>query len=460
LEELEPRTLLTAYAPDQIRHAYGFDKLPYDGSGQTIAIVVAHDNPALTYDLAEFDQLFGLPDPVLTIAQPQGQPSYDEGWGLEIDLDVEWAHAIAPAANILLVEAKTTFLSSLLSAVDYARNQPGVVVVSMSWAYHELLNESRYDSHFTTPSGHIGGSGLPGGITFVAASGDYGAGAVWPAASPNVLSIGGTTLTLDDQSQIASETGWTDSGGGVSNYEPQPAYQVPFQTTYAMRTTPDFSYDADSTTAYWIYDSSYGGTTAIYGTSAGTPQWAALIALADQGLAMNNIGSLDGPTQTIAALYNLANVSYATYYYDITDGNNGYQAGPGYDLVTGIGSPVADQVVQGLVNGARAPSGGARRPRGSAIDLVPEAGLTSRAIPLASLPQLEAATAPLGTTAKKSLRGLPLLRLAESGGDMSDGRYAALTKDREKDATDRPVPPALEAALGTASSVANRLPGP
>src|SRR5215472_12718817 len=83
VEELESRTLLDAYTPNQIRHAYGFDQLPFDGSGQTIAIVVAYDNPGLTYDLGRFDQLFGLPDPVLTIAQPQGQTSFDQDWGLE-----------------------------------------------------------------------------------------------------------------------------------------------------------------------------------------------------------------------------------------------------------------------------------------------------------------------------------------------------------------------------------------
>jgi hypothetical protein len=396
VEELESRTLLDAYSPSQIRHAYGFDQIPYDGSGQTIAIVVAYDNPALTYDLSEFDQLFGLADPVLTIAQPQGQPSYDLGWGLETDLDVEWAHAIAPGANILLVEAKNADGNSLPAAVNYARQQPGVVVVSMSWDAPESPAERLYDSYFTTPRGHLGGSGLPGGVTFVAASGDSGAGVLWPAASPNVLSIGGTTLTLDDKNQILSETGWSASGGGVSSYESQPAYQAAFQT-FGMRTTPDFSYDADLSTAYWAYASAYGGMQAVYGTSAGAPQWAGLIALADQGLAANNSGSLDGATQTLPALYHLANVSYATYFRDIVDGNNGFAAGPGYDLVTGIGSPVADQVVQGLVNGAQGPSGGARASRGSARGLAARANLTSVAMPLAASPHLLAVPVPLVT---------------------------------------------------------------
>src|SRR5438552_12412949 len=126
-EELESRTLLTIYAPNQILHAYGFDKLPYDGTGQTIAIVDAYDNPNVASDLATFDQLYGLPDPVLTIAQPRGQPNADLLWGLEIDLDVQWAHVIAPRANILLVEAKSDLINDMMAAVDYARQQPGVV---------------------------------------------------------------------------------------------------------------------------------------------------------------------------------------------------------------------------------------------------------------------------------------------------------------------------------------------
>jgi hypothetical protein len=387
LEELESRILL-AYEPAQILHAYGFDRLPYDGSGQTIAIVDAYDNPALTYDLQNFDQLFNLPDPVLTIAQPQGQPIYNEGWGLETDLDVEWAHAIAPGATILLVEAKNDSGSNLVAAANYARQQPGVVVVSMSWEANEFPGEKLYDSDFTTPAGHMGGSGLPGGITFVAASGDNGASVAWPASSPNVLSIGGTTLTLNDNNAIASEIGWSGSGGGLSIYEPEPDYQSPFQST-TMRTVPDFAYNADLATPFWTYASNYGGLQAVYGTSAGAPQWAGLIALADQALALAGIGSLDGPTQTIPELYNLANASYNTYYNDIVDGNNGYQAGPGYDMVTGIGTPNADQIVEGLVNAAQPPGGGAAARGGVRLhpSLREEAIHFPSSVPIAPLPQ-------------------------------------------------------------------------
>lgn len=406
LEELESRRLLTAYSPSQILHAYGFDQLPYDGSSQTIAIVTAYDNPGLSYDLGVFDQQYGLPDPVLTIAQPQGQPVYDHGWGLETTLDVEWAHAIAPAADILVVEAKTDSFNNLLGAVNYARQQPGVVVVSMSWGANEFSNEKLYDHYFTTPAGHIGGFGLPGGVTFVAASGDTGAQVDWPAVSPNVLSIGGTTLTLDDKNALVSETGWSGSGGGASAYEPQPDYQLPFQTS-GMRTTPDFSYNADLSTAYWVYASDWGGTLAVYGTSAGAPQWAGLIALADQGLVVNGIGSLDGPMQAIPALYNLAGVSYGTYYNDIVDGDNGYAAGSGYDLVTGIGSPFAAQLVEGLVHGARPPGGAAHGSGTTAPNAHLEAGSTLTTYPGILLPRLVTVGLPLSGNAASSTFSSP-----------------------------------------------------
>jgi hypothetical protein len=159
-----------------------------------------------------------------------------------------------------------------------------------------------------------------------------------------------------------------------------------------VRNTPDFAYNADLTTPFWTYESNYGGLQAVYGTSAGAPQWAGLIALADQALALKGIGSLDGATQTIPELYNLASLSYSTYFNDIVDGNNGYQAGAGYDLVTGIGTPVADQIVEGLVNSAQ-PPGGAAALGNADPPIVPREGLqlasppgpSSRLVPLPTL---------------------------------------------------------------------------
>jgi subtilase family serine protease len=380
LEELESRALLSAtlptdwvaqpqfdvtplagpsssvvYTPAQIRHAYGVDAIRFanglvgDGSGQTIAIVDAYDDPNIANDLWGFDHTFGVADPPSFVkAMPQGQPAFDAGWAGEIALDVEWAHAIAPKASILLVEARSASISDLLGAINYARNQPGVVAISMSWGGGEFSTEKNYDGYFTTPAGHIGGFGIPGGITFVASSGDSGAayGPEWPSVSPNVLAVGGTSLRLTSTNTYASESGWSGSGGGVSRYEFQPSFQLGAQGS-GYRTTPDVAYDADPSTGFYVYNTAglkagQSGWWAYGGTSAGAPQWAALIALADQGRAYAGKGSL---TNAQATLYGLP----ATDFHDVTVGNNGYPTLGGYDLVTGRGSPYADRVVRDLV---------------------------------------------------------------------------------------------------------------
>src|SRR5205085_7303624 len=134
---------------------------------------------------------------VLCKATARQPPPTDPGWALETSLDVEWAHAIAPRAHILVVEAASPSNDNLLNAIDYARRQKGVSAISLSWGGNESPFESYYDQYLTTPSGHIGGAGLRGGVTFVSSSGDSGAPASWPAVSPNVIAVGGTTLRLD-----------------------------------------------------------------------------------------------------------------------------------------------------------------------------------------------------------------------------------------------------------------------
>src|SRR5437762_7458368 len=308
VEELEQRNCPSTLTPGQVRHAYGFDQAGFDGSGQTIAIVDAYYDRHIASDLQTFDKAYNLPATPLTQAVAQGAYSADAtGWSVETALDVEWAHAIAPKANILLVEAHSSSIGDLMSAVDYARNQPGVTAVSMSWGIDEATlgraAESFYDSYFTTPAGHAG-------ITFVAASGDSGAasGPEWPAISPNVLSVGGTRLTTTGSSgDYTSESAWSGSGGGVSAYESAPSYQSSVQST-GKRTSPDVAYDADPQSGYIVYSR---GWYSVGGTSAGAPQWAGLIALASQARANLGLGSLNGAQ---AALYSLP----STDFHDIT----------------------------------------------------------------------------------------------------------------------------------------------
>jgi subtilase family serine protease len=175
------------YSPAQIRAAYGIDAITFssgtvtgDGAGETIAIVDAYADPNIASDLAAFDAEYGLSSPPSFTVDNLGATTTDAGWAMETALDVEWAHAIAPGANIVLVEASSDSVSALSGAIGHARNLPGVGVVSMSWGASEFSNESTYDSLFTTPSVHVN-------VTYVAASGDSGAssGVMYPAASPN-----------------------------------------------------------------------------------------------------------------------------------------------------------------------------------------------------------------------------------------------------------------------------------
>jgi hypothetical protein len=337
-------TPIAGYTPSEIRRAYGIDQITFDkqmanpvaadGSGQTIAVVGAYADPSIANDLATFDRTFGLPNANLIQAGPPGQAPIapaNSSWTLETALDVEWAHAIAPAANILLVNANDNSLGNLLSAVDYARHQSGVDVVSMSWGASEFSGETAYDNLFTTPTGH-------NGVAFVAASGDTAATSVWPASSPNVLSIGGTTLSLN-QGNYAGETAWSGSGGGASSFEAEPSYQQGFQTS-GQRTTPDVAYSADPNSGFAVYSSApHGGQSGWFqvgGTSAGAPQWSAMIAIADQGRAVNGSAPL---ANVPAAIYGLAAADFHVV----------GAATPSSADATGRGSPVANALVSALV---------------------------------------------------------------------------------------------------------------
>jgi hypothetical protein len=358
---VQVNTTVRGYTPSQISHAYGFDQISFsngtvkgDGSGQTIAIVDAYDDPNVLADLKVFDQQFGIADPPsFTKVGQNGSatslPYADAGWSQEIALDVEWAHAMAPGAKILLVEANSDSVRDLMAAVNYARNQPGVSAVSMSWGSDEFRGQTSYDTILTTPQGHSG-------VTFVASAGDDGSawGPSWPASSPSVLGVGGTTLRLDSSGNTISETAWNDSGGGESSIEKTPSYQNGVQSS-TFRSAPDVSYDADPNTGFAVYSSvayqRQSGWSVVGGTSAGTPQWAALVAIANQGRALAGQPALDGATQTLPSLYTLytsgtANASFN----DITSGrsSSSHAAKAGYDDVSGLGTPKANNVVAAL----------------------------------------------------------------------------------------------------------------
>lgn len=335
-------TYQNGYQPAQIRTAYGLSQISQTGTGEVIAIVDAYGSPTIQSDLNQFDAQFGLSATTVDIRYPSGQPKSNAGWALETSLDVEWAHALAPGATIMLVVAKSASTADLLAAIDYATAN-GAQVVSNSWGGSEFSAETSDDAHFS----HTG-------VVYTASAGDSGSQAEWPAVSPNVLSVGGTSLTTNADGSYQSESAWSSSGGDPSVYESTPIYQSNWTSVVGtQRGVPDVSWDANPNTGVAVYDSTRDqgqkGWFEVGGTSVGAPSWAALIALADQGRSTPLSSS-----QALTQMYNTAGSTgssgYATNFHDVTSGSNGNSAQAGYDMVTGIGSPQFNNLVQALIS--------------------------------------------------------------------------------------------------------------
>ncbi|HEX6662939.1 MAG TPA: S53 family peptidase [Gaiellaceae bacterium] len=313
----------TGLSPASIKAAYGFPTGSTAGAGKTIAIVDAYDDPSAEADLGVFSSQYGLPacttaNGCFKKVDQSGGSSYprkDPGWALEISLDIQWAHAIAPGAKILLVEASSNSFTNLLAAEDYAKTHSNYV--SNSWGASEFSGESSYDSHFAQS-----------GVAFFVSSGDAGLPAEYPSASPNVVSVGGTTLHFSGGT-LTSETGWSSGGGGCSSYETATPAQSAFSgysqvACAGRRATPDVSLDADPASGVSVYDATryqgQQGWFTVGGTSASSPMWAARAAVA-------------GTLVNAAYVYG-AGITYR----DITLGNNGAQCLVGFDLCSGRGS--------------------------------------------------------------------------------------------------------------------------
>ena len=311
--------------PSRMKSVYHFSTSLTAGAGKRIAIVDAYDLPTAEADLNAFSAKFGLPACTTAngcfkkINQNGGTssyPKYDGGWGLEIAMDIEWAHAIAPAAKILLVEASNNLNSNLFAAEDMASAH--AAYVSNSWGGSEFSGETSIDSYFKKS-----------GISFFFSAGDGGLPAEYPSASPYVISVGGTTLNFSGTTYV-SETGWSHGGGGCSAYETATSAQAalggyPQVKCGGKRATPDVSLDADPNSGAAVYDSSsYYGQSGWYqvgGTSLSAPMWAARSAVA--GVVMNS-----------SFVYNKANIPFRDIHY----GNNGAPCLTGYDLCAGRGS--------------------------------------------------------------------------------------------------------------------------
>jgi subtilase family serine protease len=325
----------TALSPAQIISAYNFPTtsstgaLP--GTGKTIAIIDAYDDPNIVSDLSTFNSQFGIPQlnscTITTTSGPCFQkvsetgttayPAFNQSWAEEISLDVEWAHAIAPGASILLVEANTSNMSDLAKSIEYASTK--AQYISMSFGVSESSTEKTDDLFFTSST-----------ASYFAAAGDSGVGAQWPSTSPKAISVGGTTLNLSATGAITSETGWVSGGGGCSEYETATAAQASYPTygqsgCNGFKATPDVAADADPNSGVFVYDSNgYAGTTGWYtvgGTSLATPIWAARAA--NSGVTVNS-----------AYIYGTNSIKFD----DITQGGNANGCLVGYDMCSGLGS--------------------------------------------------------------------------------------------------------------------------
>jgi subtilase family serine protease len=379
-------TVVTTYSPAQIRAAYGLPALPpataaptaqqaaQMGAGQTIYIVDASSDPNVNAELAFFSQKFGLPGCVSTTiattanlplasapisgctlsvvyntstgAMTSTVPAYDSGWHTEIALDVQWAHAIAPMARIIVINAPDASLNSLLGAVTLA-NRMGPGVVSMSFGANEGTWTSAVDSNFATAN-----------MTYLAATGDSGTAVSWPAVSTRVLAVGGTSLTYTPGS-TRSEVAWSSAGGGVSAYTTKPSYQttsVPGMGSYANRGVSDVSMNADPATGQYVAVITPGTTVAGWlsagGTSLSTPQWAGLIAIANAQRSLAAKSIIGQPHTLLYGQIATTKTTYASSFADIAAGSNGScatcLARTGWDSPTGLGSPNATSLLASL----------------------------------------------------------------------------------------------------------------
>ena len=326
------------FTPNDLKNAYN---LPKQAAGNPIvAIVDAYDDPTIKNDLDVYSKQFGLPilpvckgdisktaTPCFAKLNQRGSPALPKangGWSVEIALDVEAVHAICANCSILLVEAASPNMNNLMVSVDTAV-KAGATAISNSYGGPEFADEKNFDSHFKHP-----------GIAFTVSSGDSGYGVEYPAASPYVTAVGGTSLYLGTDGKYKTEDAWSGAGSGCSQFEPKPLWQT--DNKCGGRTVADVSAVADPATGVAIYTTTspknQKGWFTAGGTSLSSPLIAAVYALSGNLSTDKNANSLP---------YNLGSRSNL---HDVVGGSNG-QCSPSYlctgktkyDGPTGLGSP-------------------------------------------------------------------------------------------------------------------------
>jgi subtilase family serine protease len=372
---------LICYTPSFVRAVYDFPST-LDGTGQTILIVDAFGSPTIQNDLAVFDRIFSIPPPPsFTVFCPEGCPPFNPrnshgevDWALETSLDVEYAHAMAPGANIVLVVAATNSGNAINVAEAMAIQRYPGSIMSQSFGIPEIQVRGNNAQIIQAEKNYAAAAAA--GITVLASAGDSGAtngfsapNALFPSSDPWVVAVGGTegnpypgglaecsVTSQTCEGKYGGEQVWNEpqfasaTGGAPSLFFDVPSYQNGLGLK--ARTTPDISYNAAVNGGVLVYTTFLGSPILfiVGGTSAGSPQWAAIFALANQ-LAGKALGFIN------PALYSLArSTAYHLDFHDITKGNNqlagtplGFTASPGYDDASGWGTPDVARLVLDLV---------------------------------------------------------------------------------------------------------------
>ena len=383
------------YTPQDLQTAYDVNPLlskGFTGKGQTIVIIDSYGSPTALADLKHFDADYGLPDPPsFQQLSPLGSVPFDptnsdqQGWAVETSLDVQWAHSMAPGASIVVLTSPVSEtegvqgLPQFLQLEQYAVDHHLGKIISQSWSATEntLFSPAGEQQVLEPFNSFYERAALESHVSIFASTGDSGSsnpdvnGNIYheptvgfPASSPWVTAVGGTSLYTDAQGNYQSESVWNESalgggagGGGISQYYSEPLYQklLPASDQKLLnghRGIPDISMVGDPYTGVPLYLGFPGIPSGYYiygGTSLSSPLWAGLTAVANQ-YAGHPLGFLN------PKLYLLGSNSHVSKYFlhDITTGNNayngipGYNATPGWDAASGLGSPIAAQLVQAL----------------------------------------------------------------------------------------------------------------
>jgi subtilase family serine protease len=373
------------YSPEQVRRAYNVTPLlnaGLTGRGQTIVIVNSFGSPTIEHDLKAFDAAFNLPDPPsFRIVAPLGTVPFDPtqphriDWALETTLDVQWAHAIAPEANIVLLTSPVDEtegvpgMPEFLFVENYALDHHLGEIISQSWGTTENDLFDQAGQQVFGDFERLYRRAKDAHVTVLAATGDSGAtnpdidfqlfpfrSVIYPSSSPFVTAVGGTSLNADADGNYLSESVWNGfgaTGGGISQQFAEPSYQKKLPPDIQAllgrrRGLPDVSWNADPVTGIILFESFAGPAQfviGIGGTSASTPQWAGIAAIANQH-AGRPLGFLNAKLYRLAAQGRLAAALH-----DITIGNNsfagvvGFGAQQGWDAVSGWGTPDATELV-------------------------------------------------------------------------------------------------------------------